>query len=129
MRKRAAKASKPILLSGGNPQIAKADGPSFLTDPEEPIPAGQLYPSNTVFPILLAGLQQQSGGLSPIPANQSGTVTVDADAGGVVFHVVIPALNVDVTATCLGGCQCLAPSWESTSIWAGGARKAMQPIP
>jgi len=26
MRKRAAKASKPILLSGGNPQIAKADG-------------------------------------------------------------------------------------------------------
>src|SRR5436190_12258863 len=63
-------------------QIAATDGPSFPRPSQEPIPGG-LYPSNTTFPILFAGLQQQSEGLSPITTNPSCTVTVSAYEVGV----------------------------------------------
>jgi hypothetical protein len=80
-------------------QIATPDGATF------PILSGHgfatwPYPSNTTFPIMFAGVQQQSNGLAGIATNQSGTVTVTVEGEGATYHVVIPSLNVDVTTSC-----------------------------
>ena len=80
-------------------QIATADGATF------PILFGHgfatwPYPSNTTFPIMFTGVQQQSNGLAAIATGQSGTVTVTVDGEGAIYHVLIPSLNVDVTTSC-----------------------------
>jgi len=58
---------------------------------------GNLYPSDTSFPVLTSTLEYGPRGLSAAATAQGATATVTADTNYAVVHLVIPAANVDAT--------------------------------